>query len=313
MKRFILHSIFFATLLLVILSAFVYPLTLHFEKQAYQSARSPYCNLNRIDSLQDINADILIMGNSRAGGHYNDSLLTVLTGKKCLNIAMAGFPFNFQYHLMYIPYISQNTLPETIILDISPWAFFDYVMPKCSIEMMPYVHKPYFQFLRDISPDLNWFDRFRLVKYAGRIGKVVKELENLKVHPEDLPQTYRKDYVRRNQPLECDTSIVRLFSHFVDECTQNNTRLVLICSPIHHDDGQCFYDMNGFWRIIHDATKGKNVEVYNYVDVYGSDTSYFMDAMHLNCYGRDQFTTFISKDIMFPYTHQVSSANGSGE
>lgn len=299
MKRFIIRVILFTAALLAIVSAFVYPLTLYFEHQAFISPRPPYVNMNRVDSLHGVDADLIILGNSRGEGHYSDTLLSALTGMKCLNLGLTGFPFNYQYHIMYEPYIQYNKAPKVIIQDIGPWAFFGYAMPKYSIEMTPYITRPNYRFLRDICPEISYFDQFRLIRYTGRIGKVIKELKNLSIQPEEISQEYRKGYVKHQEPLECDTAIIHLFSQFIDECEQRNIRLVLICSPIHGEDGLRFFDMEGFWRIIGDVTRGKNVEVWNLSETYSSDTSYFRDAMHLNNVGMLDFTRQVAEKLSF--------------
>jgi len=298
MKRFLLRVILFSLLLFAVLSAMVLPITGYYESLAHRSDYNAYKSMNLAEKLPGANADILIMGNSRAAGHYNDTLLSRLVGKKCLNLGLSGFPFNYQYHILFEPYVQQNPAPRMILQEVSPWAFFDYVTPKYSIEMMPYINRPNMAFLKDLCPEMSSLDRFRLVRYAGRMGKVLKEIRMLKTDVGELMGGgYKPHYIKGDMPLEHDTLIINCFRRYIEECEQRNIELVLICSPIHVDDGLRYFDMEGFWKQIAECTQGKKVKILNFQDLYGSDIRYFKDAMHLNLAADDEYTRFVADTL----------------
>lgn len=62
--------------------------------------------------------------------------------------------------------------------------------------------------------------------------------------------------------LECDTAVVHLFCDFIDECKELETKVVLVCFPIHTDYGIKHYDMDYFWKMIKYCTKGKTSTNY---------------------------------------------------
>ena len=99
------------------------------------------------------------------------------------------------------------------------------------------------------------------------------------------------------QDVESDTTIINLFKGFVNECKDQDMELILVCSPIHTDDGTKYFDMDAFWTIISSIVKDKDIPIMNYQDLYGSDTTYFIDPMHLNKYGRDCFTKILAHDL----------------
>ncbi len=126
MKRFlttiVLFAIVFVTFWSVILNKWErYACTIEDEH--------PYCRINFVTNYVNENPDLVILGNSRAEDSYSDSILSAQLHKKCINLGWSGYPFNYQYHVMWRTYLKNNSSPEYVILEIGPWAFLDYVNP----------------------------------------------------------------------------------------------------------------------------------------------------------------------------------------
>lgn len=115
MKRFLIH----VTLCFIILVVICMIPCLIFEKKAKECTKTaPYSKINLVSNLNRADADVIIVGNSRAEYSYNDSILSALTGKKCLNIGLSGYSFEFQYHVMYKRYLAHNNIPKFVILEV---------------------------------------------------------------------------------------------------------------------------------------------------------------------------------------------------
>ena len=247
------------------------------------------------------NAKLIIMGNSRASA-YNDSILSHMLGMKCFNIGFAGYPFIYQYHIMYETYIAHNSRPDYIIQEIGPWAFFDYVMPKYSIDMCPYIERENFSFLKEITPELSYSDNFRLVRYAGKLTKVIDEIDNLDESQGNASSSgdvgfHKNALIGGKQKFECTPENISLFKQFIDECSANNIKLMLICSPIMSEVASTYFDMDGFWNLIDSITKGHDLTILNYQDLFENDTTYFKDDIHLNTKGNDLFSKRVGNDL----------------
>ena len=299
MKFFLIKISLFLTLFLLICGI---PL-LMFEKEAKQCySRPPYHRLNWISNLKNVNANLIILGNSRAAGGYNDSILSENMGKRCINCGLAGYPFDYQYHIMYQTYLKNNTVPSYIILDVGPWAFFDYYNEKYIIEMLPYINRKEFDFYIDICPELSKADKLIMARYSGLMRNVFHELYLFR-HPEkdywnSLKITeWNHDMFTSMNKLEQNDSIIQLFKTFLDECSEQGIKVVLVCSPIHQHDGARWFDMAGFWNIIYDCVSTKNATILDYGDLYGNDTIYFIDPMHLNKKGQTNFSTKLAHDL----------------
>lgn len=302
MKRFILQVVIFIGILVLLTSI---PCQI-FEKKAQQcTTRHPYSRVNFAINSANINADLIILGNSRAEDSYNDSILSAQIELRCLNLGWAGYPFDYQYNVMFETYIKQNIYPKYVLLEVGPWAFFDYVNPIYTIELLPYINRPEFQFYVKLCPELSWVDKSLFVKYAGKLDKVKKELVlffKSPIHKTEKIEKVKKtkwnsNYFGEQQHLECDTSIIQVFNSFIDECLEKDIKVVLICSPIHSKDGARYFDMEGFWKIINQNIEKRNIIVLNYENLYGNDTVYFANPMHLNSYGRDCYTLKVAHDL----------------
>ena len=299
MKKFICQIIVFSLLFVLICTI---PLVV-FEKRAKDcTTRPPYSSVNFANNSKNIDADLIVIGNSRAECSYNDSILSAMTGLKCVNLGWAGYPFDYQYNVMFKTYIKQNKKPKYIMVEVAPWAFFDYVNPIYIIELLPYINQPEFQFYVELCPELSWIDKSLFVKYAGKLNKVRKELVLFKspIHKTEKvnKRKWNSNYITGSCRLECDSAIIRVFNTFIDECLGNDIQLILICSPIHLKDGASHFDMDGFWKIINSSIKNKDIKILDYENLYGNDTSYFQDPMHLDDgYARDCFTKKVAHDL----------------
>ena len=299
MRKFVIKIFLFAILFSISLS----PLYLYFtyyEKMAHTcNTVSPYRQINRIHNMKDMDANVIVTGNSRAEGSYNDSILSDELGIKCINIGWSGYPFVHQYHVMLKTYFSQNKKPDYIIQEIGPWAFLDHVNPIYSLEMFPYLNQSNFHFLEEICPEITKWDRFIMIRYIGKLAQIYNEILYIKGIEKKYPIRYgfKSNYIKKKQALERDSTILNLFKNYIIECKENNIELIFVCSPIHILEGQRFFDMDGFWSIFNKIAKENNIMILNYQNLYGNDTTYFANSMHLNKYGRDCFSHKIAHDL----------------
>ena len=271
-----------------------------FEYYASQCTTiSPYKNLNRIDQLKNFDADFIIIGNSRAEQSYNDSIFSDKLDMKCVNIGWSGYPFDYQYNIMYKTYMKNNKPPKYMLVEIGPWAFFDYVNPNYIVEFLPYLNRKEFEFYIDLCPEVLQIDRYcPLHKYAGMGTKIDEQLKKIR-NGDDIRKhknTFTHNYIKEEKPLENNPNIIKLFRSFLTECDTQGIKVILICSPIHTDEGKVFFDMNRFWNLIHNLVPSK-IPILNYVDLYHNDTIFFADPMHLNPYGKDCYSTKVANDI----------------
>lgn len=301
MKRFALQIFLFLMLVALVVCI---PGVI-FERLAMKTTNvSPYARINEVNDMKDVDADLIILGNSRAEMGYDDSLMTGLCGMKCLNLAYSGYSFDYEYHIMYESYLKHNKKPEYIIVDVGPIVFFDHNKPVYNIQMLPYLNRSEFDFYIDLCPQLTKAHKILPIKYFGKMAKVMKEINRL-MYPEEkytkkkrkVQWNKNKDFYGKPQPLENNKTIIELFGRFLDECKSQNIRVILVCSPLHTNDGSKYFDMKGFWNIVMWCNKDTQFTMATYQDYFGNDTLCFSDPGHLNEYGKQLFTTKLIHDL----------------
>lgn len=297
MKKFILFIFSFVVVFCILATL----LLRHYEKKAYTCTTvSPYSVVNKVANMHDEAIDLLILGNSRAYFTYNDTLMSELLNRKCVNLGWSGYPFDYQYHVIWKTFIKQNPAPKQILLEVGPWAFFDYVNPKYTIEMLPYIERPEFQFYVNLCPELSWWDHILLYKYAGKGRQIVDEYKKFLFAPKEkrIPRIeWNPNYVQGPIALEQDPTILCDFEAFIQECDSLHIPLIFVDSPMHMDDGYSCFEMEKFWKLIYQYIGDRPIEVLNYESLYGNDTTLFQDAMHLTDATKDLFTTKIAHDL----------------
>ncbi|MBR6309818.1 MAG: hypothetical protein IKR52_01265 [Paludibacteraceae bacterium] len=245
------------------------------------------------------NPDLVILGNSRAEASYNDSIISSILNINCVNLGWSGYPFDYQYHVMWKTYLKNNHYPRYVILEVGPWAFLDYVNPIYITELLPYINRPEFQFYINLCPELSWIDNINVYKYRGKIRHIYEEYKEMQGQGQTKENTMKRwnsKYIGTKRKLEKDPLILSLLHTFFDECSQNNVIPIIICSPMHITDGSSYFAMDSFWEIIN-CNIPDEIYVLNYQDLYGNDTTFFHDPMHLNKIGKETFSIKIAHDL----------------
>lgn len=298
MKRFLCRISVFLLVFVTICSIPFYI----FEKKAKECTDvDPYSSINNVSNMEHVDADLIILGNCRAERGYDASLMTSLSGLQCLNLGWAGSSFDYSYYIMYKTYLKHNKKPRYIIVETSPLVFFNHEHPVYNLQMLPYINRPEFYFYIKMCPQLSNADKIMFVRYFGKLGKVIKEIDRLN-HPEtnrieENNKGWRDDIFGKPLRMEYDKSIIRLFDKFLDSCLSDGIKVILVCSPMHVKDALSYMDINRFWSIVMKCVSGTGFPVISYADYFGNDTAFFSDPAHLNNYGRVVFSTKLIHDL----------------
>ena len=214
-----------------------------------------------------------------------------------MNLGISAYPFDIQYNLMYKRYLEQNKKPQIIILETSTITSFRRTFGPYNIEMLPYVGHEGFKAYIDMCPELTLADKIMFVKYFGKLDLVVKELKKFERQPKAIKINWETKNDSLNVKYKFNSEIIQSFCEFLDECYEQDVKLILVCSPIFGDPTKRHYDMNRFWGNIKYYLAGKKVPILSYQDLYCNDTSYFVDPIHLNEYGGKCFSVRLAHDL----------------
>ncbi len=297
MKKFIFTILLF---FLLLISAWNLVLK-QWEYIAYNNNHlHPYKRVNYVTNLINENPDLVILGNSRAEGSYDVSILSNVLNIKCTNLGWAGYPFNYQYNVMWKTYLTNNNYPKYVLLEVGPWAFLDYVNPIYIIELLPYINRPEFQFYFEICPELSTLDHFAFYRYRGKTHEIIEQYKKMRNYEKASPNPskgWNSQYIGRHHELEQDPHILSILDTFIDECRQNGITLIFVCAPIHVNDGSSYFEMDSFWELIENHISGKDIQVLNYQNMFGNDTTLFGNSMHLNKKGKYQYSLKLAHDL----------------
>lgn len=255
------------------------------------------------DIIHDnIKADLLIMGNSRAWCHYSPEILDSILGTESYNIGIDGSCFNRQLarYDMYRHYIPDA--PKYIIQNVE---FFTlgHTEGYEREQFMPYLVCPYFrERIGEIEPFS--FGELYIPMCRYYVNNVYDEYTKY-----DFPVTRgylgeEKDWdgttLNTLEPFvqEVDTNTIRMFEEYIKNLQSENIRLVLVIAPIYKDGIDKVLNMDEIHSLYYDYSKTYNIPLLDYSRYWLSqDTAYFTDATHLNKVGSEIFSTQLANDI----------------
>jgi hypothetical protein len=258
-----------------------------------------------------INADILIVGNSRAFSHYSPQILDSILKVNSYNIGIGGHPFNVQ-HLKYELYERHNTKPKLIIQNIDFFTFSNHVSILHEREQVfPYIND---SFLKDklinfgfsgaelYLPFYRYFGHQMVIKNGVYEYFGLKHYNSQPAYKGYRPEQGKWDGTELNklskiQPLMDETTI-SLFENYLKHCKKFNIKVVMVNTPIYYAVNQKLENKNKFNDLIVGISKKYNIPYLDYTnDPICFDTVNFRIAVHLNKKGAEMFSKKLANDL----------------
>lgn len=301
MKRFLKIVLFVAVLL--------YGLNLALDDAVSSRLRhSPdrrYISWNAIIN-EHLNADLLIMGNSRAFVQYDPAILDSILGLNCYNLGIDGSCFNRQYMKYNIYSHYQQQPPQIIVLNIDYFTNEEWTIGHEREQFFPYLWYPYAR--REIArcEPLSWAEMYlpiyRYTTYKG--------LFNLYREVPWNPGTYR-GYEGQNRPWDptaynelssyhfsVDSRSMAFFRQFLKDRKVEGIQLVFCYAPIYIGLTEKVDNLSEFYACYQQLADSFDIPIldYNYSSL-SQDSAYFYNAMHLNRQGAELFTQQLAHDL----------------
>lgn len=253
-------------------------------------------------AIAEGNADILIMGSSRANHHYNPRILSDSLGLKVYNLGVDGsgaILMDGFYRL-----ISQRYIPKYIIYELTP--SFDFQKYAGDANNTRYLSqlKPYYNndCLARLFDDIDAKERIKLHSGIYRYNTTFLNLIKfyLKGGKESgngfAPlQGVMADYIPPTDQAvaEIDTLKIKYLHQFINDCKNNGTELIFVISPRYGATSSEEYQPGI------EVCREEGYEVWDYYcdSRFFSKKDYFKDSYHLNNIGADTFTLIIAEKI----------------
>lgn len=294
MRLFLKHSCLFLLLLAVLLSLFDFL----FSKWVQNSSRP--CIESWHDLMyRQIDADLVIVGSSRAKNHIDPEILDTVLHTNAYNLGMSGTKFDLQA-AQYNLYRSHNKKPNVILFCIDVFS----LLPTKRVVM----REQYFPFFWDrrfrdrIFPLIHFTPSERFIPlyryYSNDLFGIIK------IYPKSL----RKGFLAIDQqwnspeinsvPFEKEEHLQAMFELFVDNAVKEGVRLVFILPPMYYEKARRIRALDEMLDYYTEIGKKDNIPLLNYYfsDI-SKDSTNFQDPNHLNRKGAEAFSKVLASDL----------------
>jgi len=306
MKKFLLKILLFAS----ILTAFAYIIDICISKGLISMSDYRFQTWNEI-SKNEINADLLINGNSRGLSHYVPSVFDSVLNTNSYNIGFGGHPFNAEY-LKYHYYISHNKIPKVLIQNVDFLTLSDiFVIGHEREQILPFVKDTY---LRKHLPDygFNLFEIYiPLVRYFGYQKEIknglfekfgLKHYFNTTSEKGFLPEKGVWDPTELNKiekiPFDKDSFSVDLFIKYLSELKNDNVKVFLVNSPVYYKATEKLEEKAEMYEFYSEIARRFGFIYLDYTsDSLCFDSTMFVKAVHMNKTGAVKFSKKLASDL----------------
>lgn len=307
MKKFIKNTIVFTIVVLSVAVAADFVIS----KGLRKTERGHFYTMNTLMN-DSINADVVILGNSRVACSYRPSILDSILNVDSRNLGVSGQPFGvscLRWHL----YKRNNKYPKLLIINI------DYG----ELEMVSngYEKEQYYPYMHDslVKPYLDlygfsWTEKYiPMYRYRGDYKLMSIGLMELLNIRHDTKGDYEKGYSNPNSEWNGDKlnyviqrgkvkdksnpEVVELIRKIIEDAKRNKVGVVFVYAPLIKDLKNNLDDEKSMKAYI-GLSERYNIPILDFSEMeICSDTSYFQDANHVNKKGADYFTLALAHRI----------------
>ena len=276
-----------------------------------KTERGHFYTMNALMNKQ-MDADIVILGNSRAAGSYHPMILDSILHVNSWNLGVSGQPFCVSW-LRWELYRRNNATPKLLVINI------DY----SELEMVTngYEKEQYYPYLKDtlVQPYLDlygmsWMEKhIPMYRYRGDYKLICIGLGELLGIRHDTKGDYYKGY--SNLPAEWDgtnlervlqggvvkgranLSAAALLEQILKQSRNEGFPVVFVYAPMYERLKQHLDEKDPVW-IYQDLASRYDVPILDFTDMeLCSDTLFFRDANHLNSEGAALFSLALAHSI----------------
>jgi hypothetical protein len=299
MKEFLKTILLILTILLIINIA----LDCVFSSLFRHSQSEPYKEWNCIIN-DSIDADLLVMGNSRAWAQYDPHILDSILCVNSYNIALNGNDVRRQIVKYKVYRHYQRKKPTFLIFNIDYWGNFTEASYQFK-QFFPYITNSYMR--RFMLQDHLVYKLFLYIPmaryYYHGLYSMLDELKN----KDDTYKGYKAHALKwdgtefaKLDGLEFSPNqdLVDVFDNFMKELKEEDIKVILVSSPIYKGVTEITVNLSEFYDFRQQFSEKYNVPILDYInDSICNDTAYFYNATHLNKTGAELFTTKLCHDL----------------
>jgi hypothetical protein len=267
-----------------------------------------------IYSLDSTEAEVIILGSSRASRHYVPEIIEDSLNLTCFNTGVDG-NYMFNNYAVYKSIIERYT-PKVVLMDINPGEI--YTGTEGYDQLAPLL--PFYKTKKEIKSVIHLKSKFERLKLISKIYPFNSSLLAIVtgiLQTEDI--NVLKGYMplfgnvsdttigcRREENKEIDINKIKVLEALASDCDDRNIKLVFIQSPKYIKVIQ-----ETSVSLINKLASNHGAEFWNYVnDTVFLKPEYFKDANHMNNSGAYKFTRAIADRIKGEGIYGVLSPAG---
>ena len=254
---------------------------------------------------QKMDADVVILGNSRAVGSYNPYVLDTILGVNSRNLGVSAQPFGVSY-LRWQLFHRNNLNPKLLIVNID-FRELRMVTKGCEKEQ-------YYPYMTDtlVKPYLDlygftWAEKhIPMYRYRGDYKLMSIGFGELLHIRHDRKGNYYKGYKNENTKWDgrnlqyvlnrgkikgqCESQAVQLMERFLQETNSERIPVVFVYAPLYKRLKDNLEEERT--RVVYQNLSQKyNIPLLDFSEIdFCTDSSYFMNGHHVNRKGADQFS-----------------------
>lgn len=281
------------------------------SKGLKRTERGHFYTMNALMN-QTMDADVVILGNSRATGSYNPAVIDTILHLNSRNLGVSGQPFGVSY-LRWQLYHRRNKIPNLLIVNID---FRDLRMVSKGVEKdqyYPYMHdtlvKPYLDLY-----GFTWSEKhIPMYRYRGDYKLMALGLCELLHLRHDQKGHYYKGYANENTKWdgkimnqivskgkirgECEPQAVQLLEQLLRETQYDGIPVVFVYAPVYKKLKDNLEEMQTR-KTYQDLSEKYNIPLLDFSEIaFCCDTNYFQNGHHLNRKGANLFTEALAYSI----------------
>lgn len=307
MRRFVFHTIVFVAVIVVL--AIIADVMI--SKGLRKTERGHFYSMNALMN-QKMDADVVILGNSRASCCYNIYVLDTMLHVNSRTLGVSAQPFGVSY-LRWQLYHRNNTNPRLLIVSID---FRELRMVSNGFEK-----EQYYPYMKDtlVKPYLDlygftWVEKHvPMFRYRGEYKLMAIGLCELLHIYHDRKGNYYKGYANENTEWDgqnlrsvlsqgkvkgqCEPQAVQLLERFLQETGHEGIPVVFVYAPLYKSLKNNLEEEQTR-AAYQNLSRKYGVPLFDFSEMeFSSDSSYFMNGHHLNKKGAVAFSQRLAQSI----------------
>lgn len=310
MKKFIYKCL--SSALIVLLSTWALQQIVDFGLKRMNAHSGTQTSIAELLS-DTLNADIVVMGNSRALCSYNSEVLEQVTGKKVWNIGVSGQPFGISY-MRYQLYTRHNKKPQLIIINIGNNELDMISNGFGREEYYPYfsdsIIQSYF-YLYDFTwkhkyiPMYKYFGDYKLIGYGVMSCIGLFPFPAQKHYHGFFNANHAFEGEKLHQKITIDDTIsvkhsedaIRLLKQFIKTSQRENIHLIFCYAPQYQELYQHLM-LDSCMSEYEQMSEKYGIPIVDHSSVsWADDSTYFYNANHVNLRGSELFSVSLAHDL----------------